>query len=108
MDARWLRTFALIAEAEMPTRVYIQSVSGATQKAVLWTVFAHEGTRMSFQAIADRSGCCMVTAWRTVRLLVQMGVVEERRTSKKRSAAFFVNPEPLASAVCTTPMCKTA
>src|SRR5690606_39935252 len=84
MDAAWLRKFTLIAQAEMPTRKYVQSISGATQKAVLWTLFAHEGSPMSFQAIADRSGCSIGTAWRTVRLLVRMGVAVEHRTGARK------------------------
>ena len=103
MDAAWLRKFTLIAQAEMPTRKYVQSISGATQKAVLWTLFAHEGSPMSFQAIADRSGCSIGTAWRTVRLLVRMGVAVEHRTGARKAAAYTINPEPLSCLVCRTP-----
>lgn len=52
-----------------------RSISGAVQKAVLWTIWAFEGERLSYEAIAARAGTSMGSAYRATQALVACGAI---------------------------------
>lgn len=76
-------------------RAYGKTVNGSQQKAVLLSIAACPGRRISLKAIAELAGCSEVTTHRAVRALMGSGVLVELPSSRMRSSAYAIDEQAL-------------
>lgn len=96
-----------IAEAELSTRrVGVWTVGAHLQKSVLWAIWVVDGERVSLSQLCTISGCALASTSRSIRALVDAGLVERLEFRGRGGSIYRVRWDAVdATRVRLSPFC---